>query len=389
MARAPGLDLLRAIAILWVMYSHAQVFNLVSDDDPVASFGWMGVDLFFALSGFLIGGQLFRPITAGEPVRVGRFYVRRLFRTAPAYLVVLALYFTIPAFSERPGLAPLWQYLTFTQNFFGDFQHRKAFSHVWSLCVEEQFYLIAPIAVLLLARVGRWSFWLTIAALVIAGVALRSYIWIHDLGPLRHGGAPGAFTNAWIDRIYFSTWTRLDGLLAGLSFALVRATKPRVWAALTARANGMLLAGLAGVGVAIWLFRDQRGLVASVIGYPILSFSMASLVVAGASASGLIGRRTVPGAALIAAMAYSLYLTHKEIYHLVLVSIGPALAGRPMLGAFVYATAILACGGLLYACVERPFLRLRDRFGATPRRTAPDEMPTDQSPRRLVADPAA
>ncbi|HEX5262651.1 MAG TPA: acyltransferase, partial [Phenylobacterium sp.] len=127
MARAPGLDLLRAIAILWVMYSHAQVFSLVSNDDPVASFGWMGVDLFFALSGFLIGGQLFRPVAAGEPLRVGRFYVRRLLRTAPAYLVVVALYFTIPAFSERPGLAPLWQYLTFTQNFFGDFQHRKAF----------------------------------------------------------------------------------------------------------------------------------------------------------------------------------------------------------------------------------------------------------------------
>ena len=149
MNRLPGLDLLRAIAILWVMTYHALILGLIAPNE-VARFGWMGVDLFFALSGFLIGGQLFKPIARGGKLEPGTFYARRLFRTVPTYLVVLALYFTVPMFRERPGLGPLWQYLTFTQNLFVDFYRVKAFSHVWSLCVEEQFYLIAPLVVMLL-----------------------------------------------------------------------------------------------------------------------------------------------------------------------------------------------------------------------------------------------
>src|SRR6516165_12042278 len=83
--RLPGLDLLRAVAILWVMDFHAQAFRIVASSDHVARFGWMGVDLFFALSGFLIGGQLLRPLSKGQALRPVTFYVRRLFRTLPPY----------------------------------------------------------------------------------------------------------------------------------------------------------------------------------------------------------------------------------------------------------------------------------------------------------------
>lgn len=380
MSRAPGLDLLRAIAIVSVMYSHTQLFGLRPVDDPVASFGWMGVDLFFALSGFLIGGQLFRPVAAGDPVRPGVFYLRRLFRTAPAYLVVVALYFTVPGVREREGLAPLWQFLTFTENLFVDFAHARAFSHVWSLCVEEQFYLVVPLAVWLLsARRGSLLRPSVIAALVLAGMALRAEIWLHDLAPLKAAHQGTAFAFGWMERIYYPTWTRLDGLLAGVAFAEVRAFWPRLWADLARRANLILAVGVAGLAVSVWLCADQRSFAASVFGFPILSASMGCLVAAGASASSLIGQRALPGAGLIAAMAYSLYLTHKQTYHLIQVAAGPWLAERPAFAVLAYAGGALAAGAALYFLVERPFLRLRDRI-LSPRRAK-----TAAAPAKLAA----
>jgi peptidoglycan/LPS O-acetylase OafA/YrhL len=105
--RLPGLDLLRAAAICWVMAFHASSFGLISRDHWIAKFGWMGVDLFFVLSGFLIAGQLLRPWAVGRRPNYSRFFVRRLLRTLPAYLVVVALYFLFPVLRERPLIQPL------------------------------------------------------------------------------------------------------------------------------------------------------------------------------------------------------------------------------------------------------------------------------------------
>jgi peptidoglycan/LPS O-acetylase OafA/YrhL len=138
-ARLPGLDLLRAVAISWVMAYHASSFGLISRDHWIAKFGWMGVDLFFVLSGFLIAGQLLRPWACGLQPNYSRFFARRLLRTLPAYLAVVALCFVVPIVRERPVIQPLWQFLTFTQNFGYVPDPPKAFSHAWSLCVEEQF----------------------------------------------------------------------------------------------------------------------------------------------------------------------------------------------------------------------------------------------------------
>jgi peptidoglycan/LPS O-acetylase OafA/YrhL len=364
LSRAPGLDLLRAFAILWVMFYHAAVLDLVPDSNPVAAFGWMGVDLFFALSGFLIGGQLFRPYARHAPEHFGLFYLRRLFRTLPPYLVVVALYFTVPVFRERKTIEPLWQFLTFTENLFIDFSHPRAFSHVWSLCVEEQFYLVAPMVVFGLMR--RPSLWLAAVfcgGVLIGGMALRGYIWLHDLGPIQHiTTGPGNFYQRWNERIYYPTWTRLDGLLDGMAFAAIRAFRPGLWAGLMQRANLILTLGVAAVAVAIGLFVHQQTFAPTVIGYPILSFGMACLVAAGASPRSLIGRWQVPGAAAVAAMAYSLYLTHKQVYHMVHLLVGQQLDQKPVLASLIYSSAALAAGGLLYVTLERPALRLRDRI---------------------------
>ena len=145
MQRLPGLDLLRAIAIVWVMLFHSwMIGGIGAPFQPVADYGWMGVDLFFVLSGYLIGHQLLEPLSRGEPLRFGAFYRRRAFRILPAFLTVLAVYLLFPAWREAPGMQPAWQFLTFTMNLLIDYRHNQAFSHAWSLCVEEHFYLLFP-----------------------------------------------------------------------------------------------------------------------------------------------------------------------------------------------------------------------------------------------------
>src|SRR3954468_23007482 len=106
--RQPGLDLLRAIAIVVVVIYHAALFGFKLPG-RVDRFGWIGVDLFFVLSGYLIGGQLIAPLARHQPIKLGRFFARRALRIVPAYFVVLAIYFLLPSWREYPEMFPLWK----------------------------------------------------------------------------------------------------------------------------------------------------------------------------------------------------------------------------------------------------------------------------------------
>ena len=142
-ARNHGLDTLRALAIVLVVLHHYVLFvSGRSTFGWLGDIGWVGVDLFFALSGYLIGNQIFTAQRSTRAFSLKRFYARRLLRTLPAFYVVLALYYLWPGFRAGSPLLPVWQFLTFTQNF--NLQPGTAFSHAWSLCIEEQFYMVLP-----------------------------------------------------------------------------------------------------------------------------------------------------------------------------------------------------------------------------------------------------
>lgn len=363
MNRLPGLDLLRAIAIVWVMTFHSYiVWNITDDIRPYWQFGWMGVDLFFVLSGYLIGSQVLKPLARGEPLRFGDFYLRRAFRIFPAFFVVLALYALWPDFREQPGMQPVWQFLTYTVNLLIDTTKNLAFSHVWSLCVEEHFYMLFPLLAWVLTRRASLGKTVTTCLIVLlGGIALRSFIWLHWMQPVQ-GADDGRYSTIFLENIYYPSYSRLDGLLAGVALAAIQVGRPRWWARAQTKANLLMLAGLVVVATAMWIFTDRAGFVATSIGYPLLSLGLALLVCAASGPQSWLGRWRVPGAGWLALASYSLYLSHKGVFHLV----QKALVAYPQvhgLAAFAcYALATLLAGALLHYAVERPFLRLRDAW---------------------------
>lgn len=266
MPRLPGLDLLRSIAIVWVMLFHSFVAGgLGPDFQWLSRFGWMGVDIFFVLSGFLIGTQVLRPLQRGEGLAFQAFYARRAWRVLPAFVVVLALYQCFPVLREDPGLEPWWVFATFTLNLLIDYGHNTAFSHAWSLCVEEHFYLLFPFIAWWLARRPAARRMLTVcAAIALLGLALRTGVWLHNdaLNPPR----------PWfIEDIYYPSWMRLDGLLMGVMLAVLRVYRPDSFQRLQARSNQLLLSALALWALALLLFSNRTGLLANAIGWPVLS----------------------------------------------------------------------------------------------------------------------
>ncbi|HTC44929.1 MAG TPA: acyltransferase [Steroidobacteraceae bacterium] len=361
--RLPGLDLVRAVAIGWVMLYHASILWHVPGDSWIVRFGWMGVDLFFVLSGYLIAGQLLRPWARGATPHYSQFMTRRLLRTIPAYLVVLLLYLLAPALRDGREMQPLWQFLTFTQNLALDPTPRKVFSHAWSLCVEEQFYLLFPLIVMLLAtRPSTRKIVGAVAVVLLFGIFIRGYLWWHDVSEMQDG-ARIVESARFMSLIYYPTWSRLDGLLAGVVAAMIQTFRPRWWQRLTARANLLLMCGVTGIASSMAFFGDQiAGLVPTLFGYPLLACSAALIVVGASDARSLIGRRALPGAGALASIAYSLYLTHKMVFNAIqeIGRRGP-IGLQPFELACALLVALLAGTGL-YWLVERPFLKLRDRL---------------------------
>jgi peptidoglycan/LPS O-acetylase OafA/YrhL len=359
--RFAGLDTLRALAILAVMLFHLQSW-LPPSFGPAAQFGWTGVDLFFVLSGFLIGAQLLKAHAAGGPI-LWPFYRRRLFRILPLYLTVVAVYFLWPACREAGPPAPLWQFLTFTENLLYNASWYHSFSHVWSLCIEEQFYLVLPVALILaLKRPSLQRAVIILFTLVAIGIAIRTWVLFHQLKPLGPDDAGGLY----MEHIYYPTYSRMDGLLAGLALALIQRFRPEWWRAAARRGHATLAAGSILAAFSLYLFHDrfesQTGPAAwsTCIGFPLLALGLALVVASALSDNGLL-RCQVLGAKLVATLAFSLYLTHKFVANLARAWLPTLTAQRDWKTLATYALCCFAVAAILHRLVERPFLALRDR----------------------------
>jgi peptidoglycan/LPS O-acetylase OafA/YrhL len=371
--RARGPDLLRAAAILLVVPVHMREEAVPAFLMPVRDFGWMGVDLFFVLSGYLIGSQLLRRYAQGLDVSVSGFYVQRAFRILPAYWVVLALYCWVPQIREQPEMRSGWRFLTFTMNLGLDRSAAGAFSHAWSLCVEEYFYLLFPILCIALMRrpsLAR-TVW-TAVAIALFGAAIRGSSWVLSVAPTIGAHDPDAIAVIYDRYIYYPTYARLDGLLVGVVLAGVEAFRPVWWARAMARGYGLALAGMTLTAGAVCLFSGSSvSLAAAVFGFPVLSIGLGLLLASSLAANGPLAQVRVVGASTVAALAYSLYLSHKATMHLDRVLLGSWVPTEGNIAFAVYVGTSFLVASLLYLCVERPFLKLRDRLLPTGSATGP------------------
>jgi peptidoglycan/LPS O-acetylase OafA/YrhL len=360
-ARIHGLDTMRAIAVTLVVLHHYALF--VGSEDTfgwVGQIGWVGVDLFFALSGYLIGNQIFRALRSPEGLSLTRFYARRLLRTLPNFYAVLALYALWPAFREGSPMLPLWKYLSFTQNL--GLEPGTAFSHAWSLCIEEQFYLLLPACALFAVALGRsraghrWL-WAAFALAFAAGMAIRAGAWLQ-------GQEQAHWLHFYYKNIYYSSLCRFDELLAGVALALLKNFHGAVWARLMGQGRLLLAAGCGTSALALrWFLADHYGLWTTVFGYPLLALGCALLILAALAPDSPLHRTRVPGAGSLALWSYAIYLVHKQVCILAAQPLAEAGYGpeHPLTIAVALALSVL-CGWLLYRVVETPFMRLRARW---------------------------
>lgn len=232
MRHIPALDGLRAVAVLSVVTLHAGY--------SWADYGYLGVDIFFVLSGFLITSILLREWHATGAVNLRTFYWRRAARLFPALAVVLlavtvwSLTVASPFLAERNtvGILASVFYVANLVVALSPEHHLGQLQHTWSLAIEEQFYLLWPFVLALLLRRG-WG-WQRLAALTIGG-AVASAVWRAVLWRLT--------LDPW--RVYGGSDTRADGLLLGCALAVLVLNLP----SLSTRRVGYALLPLLGLAI--------------------------------------------------------------------------------------------------------------------------------------------
>ena len=352
-AYRPALDGIRAVAVVAVLLYHGRV--------GWAQGGYLGVDLFFVLSGYLITTLLVTEFSGTSGIALTQFWLRRARRLLPALFVVLvgcALYSVFLADASQvakirgDAIASLlyvanWHFIFSGASYFDQFALPSPLRHMWSLAIEEQFYLVWPLVILGGLRVvGRtrrhWrTIWIAaLAAGTVGSIALMAIIY-------GNGSNPSA--------AYYSTFTRAQALLigAGLAFLLIERDRlSREW-------NQVLLAfgavGFLGIFSLFYLAKGTPGWMYQ--GGFALTALLGACLIAGASRqehnplTALLAIKPLPQIGLI---SYGLYLYHWPIF-VALTEDRTGLSGNALLGLRLGAT--VAVSVVSYRVLELPVRR--------------------------------
>lgn len=358
-----GLDHLRALAIILVFLCHYRAYERPEWVEIIGSFGWVGVDLFFVLSGYLIGYQLLRYLQARQTIDFKHFYISRTLRILPAYLLIVTLYFLFPILRERGGIAPFWQFITFTQNFNLDFGNEGSFSHAWSLCIEEQFYLLLPFSLTIIARKGYLNKGgYILLFLFLLGMLIRTVSWFYFIEPFYfHDIVDGRFVayNKWV---YYPTYNRLDGLLVGVGIAALMIFRPTLRDRLAAYGNSLFFGGCAVIIMTyFFLSNDRLDFLPTLFGYPLIAVGFGLMVLGALYPTCFLYHVRWKVSTLIAALSYGIYLCHKFLNHLLqepltVIGIPENSNWRLLICAIVSVLGAL----ILHRFVEYPFLKWRN-----------------------------
>jgi peptidoglycan/LPS O-acetylase OafA/YrhL len=353
-ARNLQLDILRGVAILMVLVFHSPLAQpgeagVLRPLDLVFRFGWSGVDLFFVLSGYLIGGLLFAEIKKYGTFDMRRFLIRRMLRIWPPYYCLLLVMFVRTALEPGSGLSDSWS------KCWPAFIHITNFietprTQLWSLAVEEQFYLLLPIFLWALLRFQKGNPLTAVPwACAILGVACLALRFLFVFGLHSEPRLP------------------MDALFFGVNLAYLHAFKPDFLPGIAKRGFVLVL-------VALILFlpaflrtgpiRHTIGLTSLYLGYGLILVWFVYLPPGSWMLSP--AARFV---AFIGTHSYSIYLWHRdtswEAYELAL-SAGRKL-GLPSeatwaLHTFAYVASSVVGGIILGRLIETPVQKIRERL---------------------------
>jgi len=352
----PGIDGLRAIAVVAVLLYHADVSWIPG--------GFLGVDVFFVISGYLITMLLLEEHRRTGAIGVRGFYTRRARRLLPALFVLLLTVCAVAAVFYREEMAHVraqvvaaatyctnWYLIASGGSYFEELGRPLALRHLWSLAVEEQFYLLWPLAMVLLLRHFRGR--LGHLAIAVGAVAVASAVWMAVL--YRPGVDPS--------RLYYGSDTRLFTLLVGALLALF--WRPAAIAHGGVRRHGRLfdVVGLTALaGIALFFLHAHETSGALYRGGFLALAVVTALAVASATHPG-----TATGKALgvglltwIGVRSYALYLWHWPVFVVTRPGVDVSLRGWPLLVLRLGVTVALA--DLSYRLVETPVRQMGFRL---------------------------
>lgn len=360
-SRISQLDLLRTIAIVPVFLAHYGIYTSIPWIKSFEVYGWPGVDIFFVISGYLISSALLKILKHYDTIHFWNFYVRRAFKIFPNYFAVLLLYCIWPAFVDRSHLPSLWRFFTFTQNIGLDFKAAGAYSHAWSICVEEHFYISLPFILYFTYRkFGTRASVILLFSTLIGGILLRQSLWMNLVAT---NSDKLQFKIAYFKHIFFPTYCRLDSLAAGVALGSLQQLRPKSWETLCRRANLFLAVGIVFLTAGLIVYSYTYTLSAAMYGFPLAAIGLGLITFAALSPTGLFSKVKFPLAKAGAYLAFPFYLVQKQMLHLTHTYL-TRMEVKQDSGIYIFCMVVFSvlAGAALYLLVEKPCLTLRDRF---------------------------